>query len=117
MPDLLPIARKILEKQGKEINNIALNDMIEELECCLKGRKVQILILLDNQDRLTSSEITELTKINGPNLALYTNRLKKNFLIEKYGEEKFKDPAKANYKYHYHSNTDIGKELIADLGE
>ncbi len=97
---------------GKELTP---DEIKEELEKCKKGRKVQILILLEKITRLTSGELCELSKIRNSNLASYTRRLEKNGLIEIYDQSRFKDPAECNYKYLYHSITDAGKQLIADL--
>lgn len=88
----------------------------EELEKCKKGRKVQVLILLDKNDKLTASEICELAGIDRTNLTTVTKRLHSNGLIDIYNESRFKDPSEANYKYKYHSLTEKGRELIADLG-
>lgn len=90
-----------------------------ERESCRKGRKVQILILLEHQTRMTSSELRDALGFpkESSNLTAYTKRLEENELIESYDESKFKDPSEANYKYKYHSITDAGRELIADLGK
>ena len=87
----------------------------EERESCRKGRKVQILLLLEHTVRMTSKELIEAMSMGG-NLQGYTKRLKKNGLITIYDESKFKRKEERNYKYHYHSITDLGRELIADLG-
>jgi len=87
----------------------------EEEKACQTGRKVQILILLEKTVRMTSTEILEAMNMEG-NLQNYTKRLKKNGLITIYDQSKFMKASEANYKYHYHSITDLGRELIADLG-
>ena len=88
-----------------------------ERESCRKGRKVQILLLLEKTKRMTSKELTAAMGMVGSNLTLYTNRLKKNGLIDIYDGSKFQRPEDVNYKYHYHSITDAGLELISDLGK
>jgi len=75
----------------------------------------QILILLEHNDRMTSKEILDNMNMNG-NLQNYTRRLKKNGLITIYDQSKFKPINEANLKFHYHSITDLGRELISDLG-
>lgn len=117
MPDFTSIAKTILKKQEKYIDHVSIDKMVIELKKSLKGRKIQILILLDKQDRLTALEITNLTGIDQHNLSLYTLRMERNFLIEIYDGSKFMDPSKVNYRFRYHSNTDVGRELIADLGK
>jgi DNA-binding MarR family transcriptional regulator len=88
-----------------------------ELDKCKKGRRVQILILLEKNDRLKSKEISEMTGINHTNLSSYTKRLEDNGLITIYDESKFKKPEEANYKFLYHSITDAGRLLIANLDQ
>ena len=58
----------------------------EERKACRTGRKVQILILLEKNQRLTSTELNELCgfKKSSPNLASYTKRLRGNGLIDIY---------------------------------
>ena len=88
----------------------------EERESCRKGRKVQILLLLEKTVRMTSTELYTTMGLLSPNLTIYTHRLRNNGLITIYDESKFKKASEANYKFHYHSITDLGRELIADLG-
>ncbi len=87
----------------------------EEREACRTGRKVQILLLLEKTVRMTSKEILDAMNMDG-NLQNYTKRLKKNGLIKIYDESKFKPLKEVNLKFHYHSITDAGRELISDLG-
>lgn len=89
----------------------------EELERCKKGRKVQVLLLLEKNVRLTSSELYQLMNMKSPNLTQYTYRLEKAGLIEIYDGSKFKDPAEVNYKYKYHSLTEAGRNLLDGLGK
>jgi len=90
----------------------------KEKESCRKGRKVQILILLEKNERMTFGEIKEA--IGYPeistNLGFSTKRLEANGLIETYDESRFKDPAEVNLRFKYASITEAGRELIADLG-
>lgn len=88
----------------------------EERESCRKGRKAGILIDLEHEVRLTSAQLAEKTCISNQNLTKYTKRLRDNGLITIYDESKFKRKEERNYKFHYHSITDLGRELIADLG-
>ena len=117
MIDLTPIATAILKKQKRKVNRVTLEEMKVELESCMKGRKVQILILLENEIRMKSYELFAAMHLKSPNLASYTGRLKGNFLIEIYDETKFKRPEEINYKFHYHSITDLGRALIKNLGK
>jgi DNA-binding MarR family transcriptional regulator len=89
----------------------------KEKASCRKGRKVQILILLDRTDRMTWSELRDAMglKKNDFNLVTYTNRLINNGLIEKYDGSRFLPAEEVNYKYTYFSILDAGRELIADL--
>ncbi len=116
MADLIKMAREILKKKMVEINTASIEKMKMELESCRTGRKAQCLIILEHNDRVTSSELREMMNIQNPNLCVYTNRLIKAFLIEKYDETRFKKPEEANFKPRYHSITQLGRELIADLG-
>ena len=86
-----------------------------EMKKCKKGRKVQILILLEKNTRLTSGELCDQSKIRSSNLASYTRRLEENGLIRIFDESDFKDPKESNYKYKYHAITEEGRILIADL--
>lgn len=117
MADLIKLAREILRKQKMEINTASIDKMTVELESCQTGRKVQALIILEHNDRVTSNELKDLMGIVNPNLSVYTKRLERNFLIEIYDETRFKKPEEANYKPRYHSILPIGQELIADLGK
>ncbi len=117
MADLIVMAKEVLRKQKKEINAASIEKMKVELESCQTGRKVQALIILENNHRVTSKELKELMGILNPNLSVYTKRLERNFLIEIYDETRFKDPAEANFKPRYHSILPLGRELIADLGK
>lgn len=117
MADFVSMARGILHRQKKEINAASLEAMVEELEKCRHGRKLQVLLILEKNARLTSGDLMEKMNIVSPNLGDYTKRLEKNLLIEIYDGTRFMDPALVNYKYRYHSITDIGRELIADLGK
>ncbi len=116
MTDLNPMATVILKKNKENVNRHNLENMKEELECCQKGRKVQILILLEKEIRLKSGELYNLMNLKSPNLAIYTKRLEKNHLIEIYDESKFKRLEEVNFKFHYHSITDLGRKLISELG-
>ena len=87
-----------------------------ELGSCLVGRKIQCLIILEHNDRVTSTELKDLMGIMNPNLSVYTKRLERDKLIEIYDETWFKKPEEANFKPRYHSLTDLGRALIADLG-
>jgi hypothetical protein len=117
MADLIGIAKEILRKQKKEINTASIENMKVELESCRTGRKVQALIILEHNDRVTSNGLKDLMGIMNPNLSVYTKRLERNFLIEIYDETRFKKPAEANFKPRYHSILPLGRELIADLGK
>jgi len=88
----------------------------EERESCRKGRKAQILIALEHEVRLKSGQLSEVACVSNQNLTKYTHRLRDNGLITIYDESKFKRKEEVNYKFHYHSITDLGRELIADLG-
>ena len=116
MADLIKLSREILRKQKVEITPENMEKMQIELESCRSGRKAQCLIILEHNDRVTSNELKDLMNIQNPNLCVYTNRLIKAFLIEKYDETRFKKPEEANFKPRYHSITQLGRELIADLG-
>jgi len=115
MADLIKMAREILKKQKAEITPDSIERMKIELESCRKGRKAQCLIILEHNDRVTSNELKDLMGIENPNLCVYTNRLIKSFLIERYDETRFKKPEEANFKPRYHSITELGRELVADL--
>ncbi len=116
MADLIKLSREILRLQKVENTPDNMEKMKMELEACRTGRKAQCLIILEHNDRVTSSELRELMNIQNPNLCVYTNRLIRAFLIEKYDETRFKKPEEANFKPRYHSITQLGRELIADLG-
>ena len=117
MADLIKMARLVLTLQNKEVTASSISVMEEELKRCKAGRKVQILIALEKTVRMTSSELQECMGLHGTNLTLYTKRLKKNGLIRIYDESDFKPVEEANFKFHYHSLTDLGRELISDLGK
>lgn len=115
MADLIKMSREILKRQKVEITPASTEKMKVELESCKKGRKAQCLIILEHNDRVTSNELNELMGIANPNLCVYTNRLEKVFMIERYDETRFKKPEEANFKPRYHSITELGRELIRDL--
>jgi len=118
MADVKSIALVILRKRRMDVNTDTIDEMITELESCMKGRKVQILLILEKEIRLTAQELANAMKILDTNLAVLTNRLKRNLLIDKYDESDFKsgdDPI--NLKPIYHSITDLGRQLITDLGK
>ena len=87
-----------------------------ERESCRKGRKVQILLLLEKTVRMTSTQLYDAMHLASANLTKYTHRLRDNGLITIYDESKFKRVEDRNYRFHYHSITDAGRELISNLG-
>ena len=115
MADLIKMSRQILKRQKVEITPASIEKMKMELESCQRGRKAQCLIILEHNDRVTSTELNDLMGIANPNLCVYTNRLERIFLSEKYDESRFKKPEEANFKPRYHSITELGRELIRDL--
>ncbi len=117
MTDLIEMAKVVLRKQKAVINADSIDKMVIELESCQRGRKVQALIILEHNDRVTSNELKNLMGILNPNLSVYTKRLERNCLIEIYDETRFKKPEEANFKPRYHSILPLGRELIADLGK
>ena len=116
MADLVRMARQVLTLQKKEVGSDSIVAMVGELERCKAGRKLQILLALEKNIRMTSNELREAMGIAG-NLPQYTTSLKNNGLIRKYDESDFKPVEEANFKCHYHSITDLGRELIKDLGK
>ncbi len=119
MADLVSMAREVLRRQKKDTTAENIEAMREELEKCQGGRKVQVLVLLEKNHRMTSNELKEAMGLSiiGSNLTSYTKRLRDNFLIEIYNGSKFQRPEDVNYKFRYHSLTDFGLELIRDLGK
>ena len=127
MADLRAIAMGILrtrnanaKKEGDILRDIESEDveiMIEELRRCKTGRKVQVLLLLENNERMTTTEISEATNLFHNNISPVTKRLKKNELIEVYDGSRFMKPEEVNFTFKYHSLTDFGRELIGDLGQ
>ncbi len=82
-----------------------------EISRCLKGWRVKILMLLENNGKLTTGELCMLTGIRHNHLARYADPLATLGFVRKSQE------ITPRGKTIVHVITDAGRELIEDLGK
>ncbi len=82
-----------------------------EISRCKEGWRVKILILLENNGKLTTSELCMLTGIRHNHLARYADPLVSLGFVTK------REEITPRVKTVVHEITDAGLELIKDLGQ